>query len=210
MRAAHRGLVIVAHALIAFAPMVWVRSASAASIDDLTVKRVGARYLIQLHAHLNARATVAYAVFANLANLPAINTDVKRIQITGGRDGAPVQLYTQIRACVLWYCRTIRETQEMTFAPRPGGGDVSARVLPNGDLRYGRARWEFRAAGDQTQFDASAELEPAFPVPPLIGPWIVKRWLRLETKRSSENLEQLTRVAAGSRGSEPQIEGKTN
>jgi hypothetical protein len=83
-------------------------------------------------------------------------------------------------------------------------------VLPPGDLRYGRARWLFRPAGDQTDFEVSAELEPAFTVPPLIGPWLVKRWLRVETEQSSENLEKLTRTAAASHPSKTQVDPRTN
>lgn len=192
--------------LIAISLTIGVTSASAASIDDLSVRRVAGRYFIELHAHLNARASAVYGVFADLANLPAINTDVRRIQVTGGAAGEPVHLYTEIRACVLWYCRTIRETQEMTFRRKPDGGDVVANVLPRGDLRYGQARWLFRASsGDQTDFKVTAELEPAFYVPPLIGPWLVKRWLRLETERSSENLEKLTRRARSA-----QLDDRTN
>jgi hypothetical protein len=195
-REAVRSLIGGIWCLLAIALVGWVTPASAASIDDLSVRRVADRYLIELHAHLHARASAAYAVFADLANLPAINTDVRRIEITGGQGGQPVRLYTEIRACVLWYCRTIRETQEMTYLRNPDGGEVVATVVPPGDLRYGRAQWLFRPAGDQTDFEVTAELEPAFTVPPLIGPWLVKRWLRLETERSSQNLERLTRLAA--------------
>jgi hypothetical protein len=202
-RAAVRDLIGSTRCLIVVVLVGWATSAGAGSIDDLSVRRVADRYFIQLHAHLNARASAAYTVFADLANLPAINTDVRRIDITGGTGGAPLHLYTEIRACVLWYCRTIRETQEMTFRREPDGGDVVATVLPRGDLRYGRAHWLFRAAGDQTDFEVTAELEPAFAIPPLIGPWLVKRWLRVETERSSENLEKLTRRAATRRLSPP-------
>lgn len=173
-----------------------VTSASAATIEDLTVRKVGDHYLIELHAELDARAPAAYAVFADLDNLRAINTDVRRVEITRRPRAEPLELYTEIRACVLFYCRSIHETQEMTFERRPDGGEVLARVLPKGDLRAGRAHWLFRDAGGRTELSVSAELEPAFRVPPLIGPWIVRRWLRAETEESSANIERL----AASRG----------
>jgi hypothetical protein len=171
-------------------------AANAATIDDLTVRKVADDYLIELHAHLAARAAAAYGVFANLANLRALNTDVRRIEITGGRGNDPVQLYTEIRACVLFYCRSIHETQTMRFMREANGGEVYATVLPRGDLRFGRAHWLFREAGGQTDLEVTAELQPAFPVPPLIGPWVVKRWLRMETERTSINIEKLARLPA--------------
>jgi hypothetical protein len=185
-------LSLTVRCLIAGALAGAVTAASAATIDTLTVRKVADRYLIELHAHLDARAGAAYSVFANLANLPSINTDVRRIEVTGGPGGAnPVKLYTEIRACVLFYCRSIHESQEMTFAPKPDGGEVDATVLPQGDLRFGRAHWVFRDVGGRTDLQVSAELEPAFRVPPLIGPWLVKRWLRAETEQSSVNIEKL-------------------
>ena len=166
-------------------------SASAATIDDLTVRKVGDRYLIELHAQLDARASAAYAIFADLANLRAINPDVRRVEITRRPGGEPAELYTEVRACVLWYCRSIRETEQMTFIRTSQGGEVSATILPRDDLRFGRARWLFTEAGGRTDLRVSAEFEPAFHVPPLIGPWVVKRWLRMETEQSSLNIERL-------------------
>ena len=65
--ARHRGNLIASPFLIALALAGWIQVAGAASIDDLTVRKVGARYIIELHAHLNARASMVYAVFAEAA-----------------------------------------------------------------------------------------------------------------------------------------------
>lgn len=166
--------------------------ARAASIDDLTVKETAGRYLIAMHARLNARADDAYAVFANLANLRSINSDLREATILGRTARGGVRLYTVFRACVLWYCRSIRETQTMTFARGSDGGEVDDIVLPSGgDLRSGHAHWIFRDSAGRTELDVTAELEPAFRIPPLIGPWLVRRWLRQETERASDNIEKL-------------------
>jgi hypothetical protein len=168
--------------------------ADAASIDDLTVTEAAGRYLIEVRAHLGVRAGDAFAVFADLGNLRSINSDVREATILGRAGNGRVELYTVFRACVLWYCRSIHETQEMTFARGAAGGEVDAVVLPGtGDFRSGHARWLFRAAGGGTDLEATAELEPTFRVPPLIGPWLVRRWLRSETERAVANIETLAR-----------------
>jgi len=179
-------------------------SASAASIDVLTVTDTAGRYLIAMHARLNAPAGDAYAVFANLANLRSINSDLREATILGRAAHGGVRLYTVFRACVLWYCRSIRETQAMTFARRSEGGEVDAVILPSGgDLRSGHARWVFRSLAGRTQLDVSAELEPAFRIPPLIGPWLVRRWLRQETERACDNIEKLARAPVNSAAARP-------
>ncbi len=168
--------------------------AHAASIDHLTVAEGAGRYVIEMRAHLSVRAGNAYAVLADLGNLRSINSDVREARILGRSGAGGVELYTVFRACVLWYCRSIRETEEMTFARSAAGGEVDAVVLPgSGDFRSGHARWLFRAAGGGTDLEATAELEPTFRVPPLVGPWLVKRWLRAETERAVANIEALAR-----------------
>ncbi|MGH8149434.1 MAG: SRPBCC family protein [Steroidobacteraceae bacterium] len=162
------------------------------------------RYSIGLRVRLDVSAAAAYAVFADLDDLRAVNSDVQQARVVGRGPGGSVELYTEIRACVLWYCRSLRETQRMTFDRGRDGGEVFATVLPRrGDFREGRAHWTFRAAGGSTVLAMTADLEPAFRVPPLIGPWLVERWLRRETERTAANLERLAaarppvRAAAG-------------
>ncbi len=168
--------------------------AGAASIDALTVQDRAGRYLIAMRADLDVHAGDAYAVFANLANLRSINDDVVEARVLGRDARGGVRLYTVFRACVLWYCRSIRETQTMTFVRSADGGEVDDTVLPSdGDLRSGHAHWVFRDAAGRTELDVTAELEPAFRVPPLVGPWLVRRWLRRQTERASDNIEKLAR-----------------
>jgi Polyketide cyclase / dehydrase and lipid transport len=169
--------------------------ASAASIEHLAVTEAHGRYSIHLRVRLDVPAASAYAVFADLDELRAVNSDVLRARVVGRGPSGSVDLYSEIRACVLWYCRSLRETQRMTFDRRRDGGEVTATVLPQGgDFREGRAHWTFRAAGSRTILAMTADLEPAFRVPPLIGPWLVERWLRREAGRTAANLE---RLAAG-------------
>ncbi|MGH8327116.1 MAG: hypothetical protein ACRET2_10175, partial [Steroidobacteraceae bacterium] len=74
-------------------------------------------------------------------------------------------------------------------------------VVPgSGDLRSGRAQWNFAEAagadaGGATELESSAVLTPAFRVPPLIGPWLVRRWLRAEAERAVTTIERLARSA---------------
>jgi Polyketide cyclase / dehydrase and lipid transport len=173
------------------------------SIDRLSVAQSGPRYTIEMRVHLDVPPRAAYAVFANLDNLRKINSDVQEARIVGRGPHGTVDLYSRIRVCVLWLCRTLHETQRMTFVSSSDGGEVYATVLPlAGDLREGRARWTFSRAGAGTRLAMSAQLEPAFPVPPLIGPWLVRRWLRGQVAATAENLERLARTGSAASASD--------
>ena len=165
---------------------------SAAEIQSLQVTRNGARYDVEMEVKLQAPSAASYAVFAAPGNLPKINPAVQQVQLIEHRADQQARVYTEVRVCALFYCKTLHQMQDMRYAPRPDGGDLHAEVLPGlSDFSYGRADWQFRSTGVATHLHFSAELEPAFWVPPLIGPWLVERSLREEAQRTSAGIEKL-------------------
>ena len=74
---------------------------------------------------------------------------------------------------MLLYCRDVSQTQDMVQSP---GFVIVADILPqDSDFRSGRAHWRLSAEGDATLLRFHAEIVPAFFMPPLIGPWLIKR-----------------------------------
>lgn len=180
--------------------VAFASTTSAAEIQSLQVTRNGARYHVEMEVKLQAPSAASYAMFTAPGNLPKINPAVQKVQIIEHRADEQTRVYTEVRVCALFYCKTLHQMQDMHYAPRPDGGDLHAEVLPGlSDFRYGRADWQFRSAGAATHLHFSAELEPAFWVPPLIGPWLVERSLHEEAQRTSAGIEKLAAlpVAAG-------------
>jgi hypothetical protein len=166
-------------------------AASAADIESLQVTRDNGRYHVEMQVRLQAAAPAAYAAFTDPANLPAINPAVQKVQVLERAAEDRARLYTEVRVCAMLYCKTLHQVQDMRYAARPDGGDLHAEVQPaQSDFRYGRADWSFRAEGAQTDMRFSAELEPAFWIPPVLGPWLVERSLREEAQRTSAGIER--------------------
>ena len=58
------------------------------------------------------------------------------------------------------------------------GGMIEAVTVPAlSDFRRGIYRWQLRGENAATRMRFTAVLEPDFWVPPLIGPWMIKRKL---------------------------------
>ena len=87
----------------------------------------------------------------------------------------------------------------MTAVTDADGGVLKAELLPHGgDFKAGRARWTVGAcpsAAPITCMDVRIELVPAFWVPPVLGPWVIRRKMVEEARRTSAGLEVMARAS---------------
>jgi hypothetical protein len=184
----------VAALLIGLLPLM----AQAASIESLSVSRDSDRYRVTMQARLDVGADRAFAVLTHYEALPDISKAVKLVRL---EPDAPVDMqrvFTRMRACFSFFCRTLEQVQDMRSSASPNGGSLSATVLPDkSDLRYGQADWTIdRCATDnQTCLSFVAELEPKFWIPPVIGPWAMERKLRQEAMETTQGIERLAKAA---------------
>ncbi len=190
-----RATLIVAALLAA----LWPASSQAVTVDALTVTKKGPRYRVDMQVKLDATAGRAFDVFTHYDNLPRINGAVKQVRPLPGAAADAQRLYTQMRLCFSFFCRSLEQVQDMRATPTADGGSLSASVVPaQSDLHYGQADWSVGrcAQGTETCLSFVAELEPKFWIPPLIGPWVMERKLRQEAIQTSEGIERLARAAA--------------
>lgn len=161
----------------------------ASIIDHVEVVHAGKRYQVVMHARMQTDADRAYAVFTDFSRLKDVNTAIIRSDpIAGAPEGAQ-RLHTQVRVCVLGICRVFDQVQDMHKEPPE---NLHARVIPElSNLRFGRANWRIWDDGDYARLIFEAEVEPDFWVPPLIGPWLIKRKLEQEAEDTANGIERL-------------------
>jgi hypothetical protein len=79
------------------------------------------------------------------------------------------------------------QVQDVTLL---AGHVIEAVILPEfSDFRSGLARWQLTARGAATQLEFSNSFEPDFWVPPVIGPWLIKRKLVWEVTETAMYIE---------------------
>jgi hypothetical protein len=172
--------------------------ARAAQVLGVNVTRAHGRFVIGMRIIIDAPPP---AVFRALQDYPAMlryNPDLRavRVQPTGTPDR--VRLFTTVHTCVLMFCKTLHQEQLMTATARADGGVLEARLLPRGGaFRAGYGRWTVipcPAAPARTCLRARIELVPAFWVPPVLGPWVIRRKMLAEARRTSRGLEAVARL----------------
>jgi hypothetical protein len=171
--------------------------AHAAQVSDVQVNRDGERFLIDMHISINAPAPAVFRALQDYAAMARYNPDLRsaRVEPTAAPDR--VRLFTTIHTCVLIYCKTMHQEQIMTATASPDGGKLDADLVAHGgDFRSGHGLWIVRpcpTARALTCVDVRIELVPAFWVPPVIGPWVIRRTMVEEARRTSAGLEQMAR-----------------
>jgi hypothetical protein len=90
----------------------------------------------------------------------------------------------------MWvFCKTVRRV--MDVEQRPDGDILSLADPSQSDFRHVREHWQIFPETPRTRLRYEAEYVPGFYVPPLLGPWLIKRRLHNELIVVFGRLEEL-------------------
>ena len=97
------------------------------------------------------------------------------------------RLVTQ--TCILVFCFTAKMVEDVWEKDY----SVSTRIIPGlSDFDSGKTLWRLvPVAPGQSRLEINSELEPAFWIPPFIGPYLLKRKMLKEAKQSVMQIEAL-------------------
>ena len=173
--------------------------ANAAQVLGVRVVRDGGRFVIDMHIAIDAPPPAVFRALQDYSAMMRYNADLRAVRVQPTGKPGQVRLFTAVHTCVLIFCKTMHQEQIMTAVADAHGGVLEAELLPHGgDFNAGRARWTVRSCPrprSMTCLDARIELVPAFWVPPVIGPWVLRRTMTEEADRTSAGLEIVARTS---------------
>jgi hypothetical protein len=192
----------VRRACIALGALAVSALATAATMDALDVTRQRGRYSLAAEARLDATPESIYAVLTNFDDngYSRISRAYKESRyLEPAADGTPV-VYTRLEGCALWHCMSLERTERLeTDAPLW----IKSTTLPEGsNFKYSTSEWVLERDGENTKMTYKLEMEPDFFVPPVVGPWYLKRTLSQGGLRAVARIERLARELDG-RPNEP-------
>ena len=162
-------------------------AALAGEILDSSVNHEGGIYSLSVKARNNAPLDTVYRSITDFDNLAAINPAIEESQLLATPSADTRRVRSVIRVCILMYCKRVKQVQEVTLLDDYA---IVAAVLPQGsDFRNGVAHWQLTASGDSTEMLFTNTFEPDFWVPPVIGPWLIKRKLIREVAETAMYIE---------------------
>jgi carbon monoxide dehydrogenase subunit G len=164
-----------------------IHLAQAGTIRTTTVERHGDFYALAISVQIDAPIEVVYQSITDFDNLAAINPNIENSHLVGWTNAETQRVHSVIKVCILMFCKRIVQVQDVT---RPGEHVIEAVIVPSvSDFRSGFARWQLRPQGESTLLSFSHRFEPDFWVPPVIGPWIIKRKLISEVAETAMYIE---------------------
>lgn len=171
--------------------------AVSATIDGLDVERSRGRYLLEAEAWLDASPESVFAVLTDFDDnrYARISRAYKESRyLAPAADGTPL-VYTRMEGCALWHCMSFERTERLeTEAPYR----IKSVVLPeSSNFKHSTSEWLLEHNGNGTRMIYTLEMEPDFFVPPLLGPWYLKRTLAQGGLRAVTRIERLARELDG-------------
>jgi len=148
---------------------------SAATIRDVTMEHDGTRYRLTSSTYVDAPREAVFRVLTDYERFDRISSVYAESRFLPPDSDGTTLVYTRLEGCVLFFCKSVERVERME-TEEPAFIRTTADPARS-DFRYARSEWHLEPESLGTNVIYEMELEPDFWVPPIIGPWMIKRRL---------------------------------
>jgi Polyketide cyclase / dehydrase and lipid transport len=188
------------HAAAALAALGVTTLASSATIRALDVTRKSGLYSLEAETYIDAAPEAIFDVLLDYDRFGRISSVYKEYGfLDPAPDGTPI-VYTRMEGCLVhFFCKSMRRVERLEARePRY----IRTTTLPEqSDFKYSMSEWTLTPEAMGTRMTYHLEMEPNFWVPPIVGPWLLKRTLWRGGSHAINRIERLAR--------ELELEGRT-
>jgi hypothetical protein len=162
------------------------------SVEALDVTHEGETYSVNFDVRIDADADRARDLLADYRQWPKISRTITETRLLRAFPDGRQRISATLESCIAFiFCTTLRQVKDL--GPAAGVGSFRAELVEGeGDFSSGWELWEIAAdAPRSTRLRYRARLVPSFTLPPLVGPWLLKRELRRELLGTAAAVEKL-------------------
>lgn len=156
------------------------------TVQDLEVQRLNPGYVVSGQVRLRAPLEVVRRRLLDFNHLSRLHRSVQSSELQCSFSDGRHRVQIQIQFHIILRQFTLQSIQDFTWNEHT----IHAIMLPgeNG-FASGELRWDLTPVNGDTQLHFRVELVPAFWVPPMIGPYLLKRILPEHAREIAQNLE---------------------
>ena len=168
-----------------------------ADINTIEVSREKNRYHLHTNTTVYAKIDNVRRIITDYENLTLIIPNLKESKLLNKSENERTTVSMLTEICVFFLCYNIRHVQ--TFHTIKDD-ILFSRIIPGmGNFQSGWMRWEIKEIDSNkmtpvTQIILDIEMTPDFFVPPLIGPYQIKRKMLEITSATINNLEEKAKI----------------
>lgn len=176
--------------------------AAGGTIHNAAVTYQNGSFIVEVDALLDVAESRARAVLTDYKHLERLIPAVEYSEILTRREPGDYRLRTVTQTCLWFYCKRLERVQDVVEAH---DGSITAIVIPQlSDFSYGYMRLNLWQEVAGTRILMRSEAAPDVWIPPLLGPWLIKRELRAEAVQTVHNLERVAAEASLPQESSPE------
>lgn len=167
--------------------------AAAAEMRSVHVEHQGKRYIMQSEVAFDVGIEVLYEVFLDYdlsAQFSSWIVEARNLELEDGRRG----YFIQNRGCLMFICQTTVREGVVVHEPFER---IEAIADPSlSDFEVSNERWTFHEEDGATVVTYHLEMVPKFWIPPVVGPYVIKRKLRASGGDALDRIEEIAQRRA--------------
>ena len=162
---------------------------TAAELTDIEVEMKDGRYHLSSKTYFEATQAQLYKVLTDYTQFTKFSSAFVESENRAPDEQGRPRFYTRLEGCVLLFCKSYIRFGHLELKP---DYDIVAITDPElSNFEYSRERWQLIPKGEGTLLKYDFEMEPGFWVPPLVGPYVIKRTLRSNGRDAVDRIEAL-------------------
>ncbi|MAF82924.1 MAG: hypothetical protein CL797_02330 [Chromatiales bacterium] len=151
------------------------QSANSVEIIEIKVDVIDGRYHVFGQSRVDAAPEFIYETLIDYDNFHKLADGIAITNFLPLDETGRLLAYSRFESCVLFFCKTIEKHEYIEGNPHDS---INVQTIPErSDFSFNESRWLIEKTGDTTLLTYESEFEPDFWIPPLIGPWAIRRKL---------------------------------
>jgi hypothetical protein len=164
-------------------------SLNAAELRNIEVERDDNHYTMTSVSWLDVEPNALYSVLENHDLFTRFTSAVVESRNTVADGEGRPQFYSRFEGCVIVYCKSFIRNGYLELTPHT---ELVAIVDPDrSDFKRSVETWSLSEDDGGTIMEYTFDMEPDFWVPPVIGPFYIKRALKTGGEKAIDRIEAL-------------------
>ena len=164
-------------------------SVPSAELQDVAIDLVDGRYHLTSKTYFEVEQDALYAVLSDFELFEQFTSAIVESRVIEDDELGRPGFFARMEGCVMLFCKSFVRQGYLVLTPMD---EIEAVSNPDiSDFVYSRESWQLAPEEDGTVMIYNFELEPAFWVPPVIGPIYIQHALRGGASRAVNRIEAL-------------------